>query len=271
MRPSTDELQELYYGQELTSRAIGKRYGVSHGSVLRWLRVAGFERRAIGRGLANRGIVEPTRDELIDMIHVQHLGYAGVAAIYGVDQSAVQHWLVRHDIPRPYCVVTRRKGEWVMPTKEELTALYEQGKSTEEIGSMFGVTGRPISRLCREYGIPLRESGWEWSKRHSCLDGHLVRSTYEKRVDDWLYQNGIEHSYEVPLPFDTRWHCDFLANGKYIEIWGVRDSAKYAERRVRKVALYRAHNFPLIELSHNQFTTRGNGRWMRVLAKHLLP
>jgi transposase len=224
-----------------------------------------MERRPTGRGLLNRGISEPTRDEIYDMVHVEHLSYKNIAAIYDVDLSAIQHWLDKHDIPRPKSRITFYKGEPRLPSHDELLELYEQGKSIVGIGRMFNVSDGPIRRLFREHGIAIKKEGWDSGKRISCKDGHLVRSTYEQKVDDWLYENGIDHIYEPVLPYDHRCHADFTANGWYIEIWGVLSNPVYKKRKQRKLALYQANNMPLIELYPHHFVTARNDKWKRIL------
>lgn len=271
MKPDKDTLCDLYCTQKLTSRAIAQRYSVRHITVLRWMKSYGIERRPSGIGLLSRGIVGPDRQELYDMIHVQHLGYKGVAAIYGVDQSAIRHWMIKHDIPRSTVWGTRYKGKNpALPNKEESIALHAQGKSMREIGRMYDVTDKVIGRLFGEYGIEPNPDGWDSGKRFACQDGHLVRSTYEQKVDDWLHQHGIEHVYEPALPCDRRYHSDFLAEGWYIEIWGVLNNVTYNDRKQRKTAMYKAHSMPLIELSPVHFATTAKDRWKRILMSHLL-
>jgi hypothetical protein len=123
---------------------------------------------------------------------------------------------------------------------------------------MYGVTDKVISRLFGEYGIQPNPNGWDGGKRHACQDGHLVRSTYEQRVDDWLYRHGIEHVYEPTLPYDRRCRSDFLANGWYIEIWGVKGNAAYY------------HDIPLIELRYNHFSVPHREKWIHILTAHLI-
>ena len=270
IRPAKPELIELYTNQRMSTHTIAANYDVSHMSVKRWLRFYEIERRATGRGLLNRGVVEPTADDLYRMVHFEHKGYREIAALFGVDMTAVPYWLKKHNIPLPKIWETRRKGSGpTMPTEAELRNLYEQGLSLDAIGGLHHVSSGPIKRLCKLYGIPLRPDGWDGGKRFICQDGHQVRSTYEQRVDDWLSQQGIAHEYEPVLLFDRRYHADFLTNGWYIEIWGVNGSRTYAERKTRKRNLYHIHNTPLIELSLDSFSQRRKDSWQRRLARCL--
>lgn len=251
MRPDRATLAALYCDQRLTTRRIGEMYGVRHITVRRWLTACGIELRPSGRGLANRGVEAPTRDELARLVHDEHQSYDQIAARYGVDRSAVQHWLTRHDIPRPAIWDTRRKGiRPDLPDAETLAAMYASGMSLEEIGKRYGVSERPIRELCRRHGIEVRRAGFNNSGTvaYRTARGEVVRSVYEMRVADWLHCRGIPYEYEPRLPFDRRYRADFLANGWYIEVWGVKGNDAYEERRQLKVRAYWAYAMPLIEL-----------------------
>lgn len=80
-----------------------------------------------------------------------------------------------------------------------------------------------------------------------CDDGHLVKSPYEKIIDDWLYAENIKHAYEKKLDIDkdTDITPDFYIpeyNGIkniYIEFWGYDESnIKYQRQKEYKLNLY---------------------------------
>jgi transcriptional regulator with XRE-family HTH domain len=267
MVPSKEELYRLYVKQRLTTRAIAARYGTNKTQVTRWLKRVGIERRDAHNGLLNRGITPPTRDELYQLVHVEHLPYQQIAARWGVDYTAIPYWLDRHGIARPTIWGTRRKGNNpILPTKEELEALYADGLSMAEIGRRCGVSRQPIQSLFEKYSLDPRPDGFQGGRRWKCRDGHEVRSSYEQKVDDWLFEHQIEHLYSPRLPFDLRSSADFLANGWYIEVWGVTDNASYRERQKRKRSGYILHRLPLIEIPAHAFDRQRNGLWKRRLA-----
>ena len=265
MKPSESELRTLYVDQRLSTRAIADRFDVRHISVRRWVREHDIQARPIGRGLANRGVASPGRDELNRLVHVEHRSYAEIATLYNVDQTAVPYWLKKHNIPKPQRWATRRKGHLVLPPVKELAALYEAGMSTEEVAATHGVSGSAIQRLFKLSGIPLRPSGFNGGQRFIGSDGHNVRSTYEQRVCDYLSANEVPHEYEHRLPFDRRLQADFLAGGYYVEIWGVIGSYLYSQRRERKVTAYRSHDLPLIEIAVHAFNAQHKQLWQRLL------
>jgi hypothetical protein len=158
------------------------------------------------------------------------------------------------------------------PEQAELRRLYEsEGMVTRQIASHFGVSHMAVKRWLRQDGILVRPDGWNGGVRWICDDGHRVRSSYEQRVDNWLNHHAIDHTYEPVLPCDRRYHADFLANGWYIEVWGVRDSPRYVTRRNHKRALYAAHNLPLIQISYAAFDTAHSDLWVRLLQACVTP
>lgn len=96
----------------------------------------------------------------------------------------------------------------------------------------------------------------KFEARLRTLDGHFVRSRAEVIIDNWLYHYGIVHAYERKLNIEEDAVCDFYIpqgvgrpQGVYIEFWGMEDDPKYADRKRKKLELYRKHEIPLIELN----------------------
>ena len=87
----------------------------------------------------------------------------------------------------------------------------------------------------------------EYESDFVCEDGHLVKSPYEKIIDNWLYQEGIHHAYEKKIDIDKDKDLtpDFYIpeyNGKkdiYVEFWGYDESnKKYQQRKEYKTKIY---------------------------------
>lgn len=267
-RPSPEELRALYVDQRLSSLAIAERCQVEKITVLRWLRAAGIERRPVGSGLANRGVEMPTAEELHRLIHVENIGLRGVAERYGVYYTAVGKWLDRYGIERPTVWQTRRRGEIpAEPTEEELRERIAAGESLSAIARDYPVSSTLIRQRCRTYGIEFQRDGWQLGKRFPCADGHLARSTYELRVDDWLFDHGLQHDVEPAYPWDRRYRADFLVGQTYIEVWGVTNNAAYRERRALKIQRCAETGLDLIQINYGQFS-RGR-RWWRPLEQLL--
>lgn len=268
IRPIYETVNRLYSTERLTTRQIGSIYDVSKTEVLRWLKFYEIPRRAPRNGLLNRGIQEPSREELIQLVQIEHKSYREIAQIYGVEFTNISHWLKKHDIERPTVWETRRKGiQFIYPTQDELRKMYiEQEMTLAQIASIYNISQRTIADLCKKSNIPIRPDGFNGGIRFTCNDGHLVRSTYEQKVDNWLYEHGIYHEYEPRVPCDNRYDADFLANGWYIEIWGVTGSEIYAQRKAHKISLYHTHHIPLIQLSVDSFSQRRKDSWVKRLS-----
>lgn len=266
LRPSDEELRRLYVDERLPSTAIAEQCKVEKITVLRWLGAAGIERRPAGRNLANRGGEPPAADELRHLVHVEHLGYDQIAARYGVDRTTVPYWLTKHGIPRPDVWVTRRRGQVARePDEHELRERIGRGESLTSIAGDFDVSRSLLATRCATYGIEVQRDGWRAGHRFTCADGHLARSTYELRVDDWLSERGIDHQVEPGYPWDRRYRADFLVGSTYIEVWGVTDNPAYKKRRAMKIERCKAEGLDLIGINHWQFA-KGR-RWWRPLER----
>lgn len=87
----------------------------------------------------------------------------------------------------------------------------------------------------------------EYESDFTCEDGHLVKSPYEKIIDDWLYRENVKHAYEKKLDIDETHDItpDFYIpeyNGKekiYVEFWGYgEENSEYKRRKEYKTNLY---------------------------------
>ena len=87
----------------------------------------------------------------------------------------------------------------------------------------------------------------EYKSDFVCDDGHLVKSPYEKIIDNWLFKENIQHAYEVKIDVDKDKDItpDFYIpeyNGLkniYIEYWGYDETnIKYQKRKEYKLKIY---------------------------------
>jgi transposase len=266
MTPTKEHLLDLYETQRLTTRKIGVILNVSKTSVIRWLNLYDIKKRPANCGLENKGLRQPTREELLDFICVKFHSYREIAEIYKVDGSAVMHWLKRFEIKPNKTWETRRNGVVPKtPTRDELVELYVKQKlPLSEIAEFYGVTIPTITPYFEKFWIKIRLAGFR-GKRFICNDGHKVMSSYELRVDNWLFENNISHVYEPPIPYKTNFRSDFFAKGYHIEVWGISKSEKYKKRRTEKQNFYKLNNIPLIEINWHDFSAKANERWKRKL------
>ncbi|RTE66373.1 hypothetical protein EH243_07190 [Amphritea opalescens] len=85
------------------------------------------------------------------------------------------------------------------------------------------------------------------------MDGHLLRSDAEVKIDNWLYLAGISHACHKPLPLKESAHADFYLPqiGLYIEFWGSENDPSYLAEKMRKKALYEQYGLAVIEFQES--------------------
>lgn len=90
------------------------------------------------------------------------------------------------------------------------------------------------------------------------LDGHLCRSLHEKAVDDFFHQHGIAHEQEPHYPHDlvlnpnTRRRADWvLADGTFVEMWGLHGDTAYDEKTEEKLVLAKKNGLRLVGLKRS--------------------
>ncbi len=146
-----------------------------------------------------------------------------------------------------------------IPDKEELIHYYvEKSYSLEDIAEIYKSNPSTVSDWLKHHGIQARKSLYGRKERLICKDGHKVRSSYEKRVCNWLSKHSIFHKYEP---------CYLTEDGKkievmpdflivspdyekfcFIEIWGLSGVKKYDEKIIRKRKWYQTRNWRLLEI-----------------------
>lgn len=109
-----------------------------------------------------------------------------------------------------------------------------------------------------------------WSKRTAAItgwhrpsfgtyctakDGHFCRSLLERMIDDFMSLNKIYHEPEPSYPLDDELNekgslrADWqLADGTFVEAFGLLDRADYARKAENKRKLARKHNVRLVEI-----------------------
>lgn len=113
-------------------------------------------------------------------------------------------------------------------TTEKLGELYcKEGLTGMEIGEMYGCGYKPIQRLMRKFGIKSRDSIYGIKGKLTCKDGHKVRSSHERKIDNWFYSKGIPHEVEVPIIKGRKYTADFKVDRFFIEIMGLYHDKKY--------------------------------------------
>ncbi|WP_299195681.1 hypothetical protein [uncultured Amphritea sp.] len=110
---------------------------------------------------------------------------------------------------------------------------------------------RSFKRTLRQFNLHLAEV-----QHHSgccAMDGHLLRSEAEVKIDNWLYLAGIIHACDKVLPVNESAKADFYLPQirLYIEFWGSENDPSYLADKMRKKALYQSNNLDVIELQED--------------------
>jgi hypothetical protein len=86
-------------------------------------------------------------------------------------------------------------------------------------------------------------------------DGHICRSLLERQVDDFFYENGIQHETEPFYPFDPEmnlggYRADWrLADGTYVEALGFTNNPVYMMKAEHKIRLAKRYNIPIVTVT----------------------
>ena len=135
-----------------------------------------------------------------------------------------------------------------------------QGLSTQERLAILQVLRRkPTVRRVKElFGTWLEalieagvlEDGTRRTSRGTqCLakDGHICLSLGEKTIDDFLYQEGLDHQIEPPYP-EGNFRADFLVNGVLVEYFGLKGNPDYDAKTEMKRRICKKHGIKLISV-----------------------
>ena len=96
---------------------------------------------------------------------------------------------------------------------------------------------------------------------YECDDGHIVKSTIEQAIDNWLFERGIKHCYETPLPIGSEKtirpdFClkDFFGINRdlYIEYFGMKGDADYDQKTEYKMKIYKKNKISVLCLYPNR-------------------
>jgi hypothetical protein len=87
------------------------------------------------------------------------------------------------------------------------------------------------------------------SRGTQCLarDGHVCLSLGEKTIDDFLHAFGIAHEKKQRYP-EGDFRADFVANGVFIEYFGLTGDSGYNAKTKLKQELCKKHGIKLISV-----------------------
>ena len=132
----------------------------------------------------------------------------------------------------------------IFPTQSMLAAANISNNHMQKFGYMTGVAKKLNCNLV---------SCWK------CRDKHMVRSSYEIILDEYLYSIGVPHEPDVRICNDYSYRCDQKIGDIYIEIFGYpknkecRIAKQYNETRAIKEELYKTKKLKLISIEYKVF------------------
>ncbi|MDD2666431.1 MAG: hypothetical protein PHD13_06430 [Methanocellales archaeon] len=268
-KPSTDQLRKWYVADKKSTMEVAEIVGVSFGTVSNWLKEANIPIRdqSEAKFVQYGKEIQKPADELLRRWYIdERESTYEIAEIIGVSRSTVSHWLEGAGVQRRddrEQVFAYYGKEVEKPSDEQLRKWYvDEKKSSTEIAEIIGVSHNAILRWLDRAEISRREVLYGYKEWLQCADGHEVRSGYERRVDDWLYFNGVAHDYNEELPGDRKYKCDFKVEDWYIEVWGLIGIGSYDEKTERKINYYEKHGLKRIDIFHYDFDTND---WMKKL------
>jgi hypothetical protein len=140
---------------------------------------------------------------------------------------------------------------------------------------MVGLTASGVAYRLKRAGVERR--GRLLGEQCVCADGHIVRSTLERAVDDWLSAHGIPHVVNPRCPWPPKLarcysFADFQVADTYIEVWGLIGSKRYEQRMSEKLILYSNHNAKVISLFPKEVRADDFGKLTQFvgLGQHIL-
>jgi hypothetical protein len=143
-------------------------------------------------------------------------------------------------------------------TKDSVTAkiqLFVKENDRIPTRNELGFLNRLARRFFGTWNKAIEAAGYDpnpvmFAKHYFSKDSHKCDSMAEKIVDDWLYNNNIEHRVHVNYPWSNGMKCDFLVGDHWIEIFGLEGHLKrYDELKKEKLRLIKLHHIKLIKLN----------------------
>ncbi|RKS08475.1 hypothetical protein DFP74_4177 [Nocardiopsis sp. Huas11] len=169
---------------------------------------------------------------------------------YEADKGKVDRYMVElaRALGRVPSQGWERSVAWSDITRSRLAALVElcaQGRpSTASVKKQYGSW---LAALIATGVLPNGAHKGVFGIRTLAKDGHVCNSLAEKTIDDWLSDNGFEHTKEPRYP-DSQMRADFKVGGTLIEYFGLIGRSEYDEKVKLKRALARKHGIKLIEI-----------------------
>jgi len=248
-----DELRRLYLDEGHSINEIADHYDCSYIAVHNRLEMHDIPIRSPGEALRDTDADDSYRDEewLREKYHGEQLSKQLIAEQCGVAAGTIQWWMDQHGIEaRDYSDAqtqrNQRRGDPYMNADRLRRLYWEEGLTQRELAARFDCSQRAVQTWMNRHDIQLRHTGAH-GNTYETARGEYVRSSHERRIANWLHENGVEYEYEPDTDaVDLR--PDFKIDGNLVEYWGMLNREDYVERMHEKLDRYEAAGLQPVNL-----------------------
>jgi len=153
-----DEIIRLYTQELKTCNELGEQFNVCHTTVLNILKRHKIKSRDSHTALKTLSLLEPNKDEIIDLYTNRNKSAQFIADKFGCNQNTVIKFLAKNNIKmrERYTILKSIISE----NKEEIIRLYaKENISTEEIAKKYNVTGAVVRKFLKRWSISSNKIG----------------------------------------------------------------------------------------------------------------
>ncbi|GEM_PF-4369458 len=236
VKPSKEELENLYVTQKLSVMKIAKKIGVAEDTIKHWIISYGLEYKAKG---PRKKLIGITKNDLIQLYSIQKLSTRQIANKYNTTKTVITYWLRKYNIP----IRNSKTFNWEVrgispPSKEQLEEDYKT-LSVELIAKKYGFSTEPILLLLDRYDIQKRNRSE--SKRLAEKTGRFVSWNKGKSIDDPkvaemvknLHEKHMEKIIEAKTK-QAKTRKRLFAEGT-LKSWNKGKTGVYSEETINKI------------------------------------
>lgn len=267
-----DEIVRLYK-QGFSSYQIAEKFNVSSDVIRCRLKKAGIKLRKTHSKIIKRKIADTLRGRIRPEIRgANHYKYKNIPKdilyikyviekkpVYQIAKEFNTTEKTVHEKLRKLNLYRNRKWR-----KEDV--LKELKRLADELGYSPTYSNCPsylqnairrfggINKLKKEIGLeiyrPIFNKNYEGGLK--CDDGHIVSSSAEREIDNWLFHNGILHQVHKPIGYGN-YKSDFYIPelNLHIEFWGLKGVKKYDKNIKKKHEIYHKLGLNLVDIYPN--------------------
>ncbi len=178
LRLSKEELEQLYWGEELNQTQIGEIYGVDKTKISYWMKRDGIKTRGARERKIPLGFKEPSREKLERLYHEEGKSQKQLSEIYGISTTMVGSLIDKNNLRKK-----RPRGYWIdwRNFERELT------QAIEENNGEF-----PTKVALEEGGKRNLSSSFTYHGGVNAVRERMGYSPYRKPIGYWRNSENFE-------------------------------------------------------------------------------